>query len=242
MEINKENNIICCPCYLIDFDKSKEQILDQLRELCCDEYYEYLELINIEIIKKISKNIGCNIIISLILSCANNGSIKAFEFLIKKFNIVVKNNFLFDFESIKNIYFSKRNLTNYDLILNNDDKSKYWRCKFKKYILDNYNLDEEQLIIIVKDMYWDNQFELIKEIYYKLNTSPDNIKLLFDKLKTQLYNSCHYNQYETVKFLIGVYYNCIDNYIIDCIMLNIFKYSFTYILLNNFKYLRSWFV
>ena len=59
MEINKENNIICCPCYLIDFDKSKEQILDQLRELCCDEYYEYLELINIEIIKKISKNI-CN--------------------------------------------------------------------------------------------------------------------------------------------------------------------------------------
>lgn len=230
-EVDGNKNIIdCtiyCPAYLIDLDKSDKENLFQLRELCCDEYYEYLDLVNIKIIKKLSKMLRKNILIDLILSCGSNGSIKAFEYLIKKFNIIIGNDFIFDFESIKNILsYNQYDFNKYNLIIIHDKYIKYWKNEFKKYIINNYDLDKQRLIILVKDLIWNKNLELVKEIYSKLNVSSDNIKLLFEKLKMQLFNSCFQNQHKILKFLIGIFCNCIDDKIINDMMTNIFEYRY----------------
>lgn len=221
IENNIEKKIISCPYYLIDFDNSSRQILVQLRELCCDEYYEYLDLIDIEIIKKLSRMLGKNIMLDLISSCGSNGSIKAFKFLIKKFNIVVEDDFMFNLESIMFIYTCKKKS---NFILINDRDIKYWKSTFKKYIFDNYKVNENELIILVKDMIWDKDIELIKEIYEKLNIlSNNNTKSLFKKLKVQLFNAYYQYQYQVVKFLTEFYFNCIDHKEANDILSNIFK-------------------
>jgi hypothetical protein len=221
--IKKEKKIISCPYYLIDFDNSDQQILTQLRELCCDEYYEYMDFIDIEIIKKISYFLGRNVILDLFSSCGSNGSIKAFNFLIKKFNIVIKNDFTFDLQSIEYIYTCVKNS---NFILINDKDNKYWKSIFKKYIFDNYNIGENELVKLVKDMIWDKDIKLIKEIYSKLNIlSNNNTKSLFEKLKTQLFNVYNQYQYQVAKFLTEFYFNYIDHKEANDIISNIFKYT-----------------
>lgn len=206
-----------------------ENILSQLRELCCDEYYEYFEFIDIKLIKSISTFLGKNILVDLLFGCGVNNSIKSFEYLIKKFDIIINSYFEIDINSIKKTYehlFEYDNDPIYYKIIGTygkNDSVRYWKSNFKKYVFEHYQLKQCQLILLVKDLYWDRDLELIKNIYSKFDISGNKVfKKLFGELKSQIQDSYLQNQYEVAKFLTEFYKELIDKQNILDIMKNIF--------------------
>ncbi len=202
--------------YIIDFDKDEHEIIKELRELCCDEYYEYMELIDTEIIKKISTKLsGGKIISELISSCGNSGSIKAFEYLVKRFGIVIQPNLSYKTELI----YEKRGPV--DLTQQHSIKFSYWKSNFKKYLIDKYNLDVNVILQIISTVYFNKDLDFVKDIYENKLDFINDSKNICNKLLSQFKLACTQNQINIVKFLIPYHKKYITEFTLKDIFLTI---------------------
>jgi len=98
-------------------NNSTGKILECVKELCCDEYFEYLKMIPTEYFKSIKSNDNI-----LLRECLKNSSIIATEYIWEQTNKVINKSHL-NYLLIKSIGLVKSEQTEFkyiDWLLNND--------------------------------------------------------------------------------------------------------------------------
>lgn len=140
------------PCYILDpkniYFKRDQAIEYEICELCCDEYYYYLEQIPIKfIISRLSR---------LLIRSASNGSKICFEFLIKFINDIPPKKEILALEILESATASLKNQINFIL----------WYIKtdlFQQY-LNNIMNNIDTFKNCVNSTIQRNNFEIFKEL------------------------------------------------------------------------------
>lgn len=224
-------NFVCVPSYIIKYNvttKSNLLALDflhQIGELCCDEYYQFIDLIDLRLFKFMSKYCSTNILAYLFNACGCNDSVLSFEYLKNKFNVKINKNFIMVNHTL---YCSEleRLYQIYDLIENVDkcNVNEYWKSKFVQYIIDNYELSPLKLMMIVKNLYLNKDLLLIKNIHKNFKTAIEIENVFHNAVKNQLTFSCLYNQFDVANFLIVHYKKNINCIYVDFILEKLFDH------------------
>lgn len=182
------------PSFILSFDNYNEPLMCGIYELCCDEYIEYLDMIQdflLYVIKLAPYHRYHICKTKLFKECIINNSICAFEKLINILNI--------EQEKIIAII---NNLFSFDIELYNCDSIIIW-------ILNNYNVDFNTLINLLMKFCFNKQINTIKIIFEKILNKTKSLELSGDTLLNtdiKMYNYitkiCKNNQFEILKFLI----------------------------------------
>jgi hypothetical protein len=196
--------------YLFPDISSLDSIKKSLSELCCDEYYEYLE----EIDDEIYKYIGNNIKYVLLFSSLKNNSIKSFEYIIKKFEIKIDKNF--------NIFHNNKKIKNLPF----DGELSNLKNNFTEYILDNYDATDK--VDRNTNLYLNRDYDLIKKIKKKTEVLTENDEY-------RLLDACSHNQIKIIKYYIEEQNMKIDVMLLKAILLRILVKYNSFTLNQNYK-------
>ena len=204
IEYNKYNMaLIEYPLYLFSTTLKPSNIPADLYELCCDEYYEYIELVDDRIFEYLGPIGKYNL---LVFSIKNSSPI-CFEYIMKKFNIKVDKNFNIILD--KDAEITKDNNTIKKLLINEVEYLSM-STKMIEYLVDNYDI-----INILHGIscykFLNKDYELIKKI---------NTKRLYIG---HFENACIENQLDIVKYFIEEKKLQVDNLFLSNIIKLIFR-------------------